>query len=356
MSMFKDMLGSDESLFRDSVALDYDYIPKIVPFRKGEQEHIAACIKPLFSNRSGRNVVVFGPPGVGKTVAVKHLLKELEEETEDIIPMYINCWQKNTSFKIVMEMCHLLDYRFTHNKKTEELFRIVKDALNKKSVVFVFDEIDKTEDQDFLYYLLEEIYRKTIVLITNYKEWHVDLDERIKSRLTAEMKEFRPYNEHETTEIMRHRLQYAFAPGVWDDDAFLIAAKKAYEMNDIRTGLYILKEAGNAAEDVASKKIVRAHVEKAIRKLDEFSIKKKSELKDESQFMLDIIKENSGQKIGDLYRLYLDKGGEESYKSFQRKIKKLEEGKFIVIQKMTGGTTGTTSIITYQTTKKLTDF
>ena len=60
MGMFKDMLGSEESLFRDSVALDYDYLPKILKYREQEQRHFATCIKPLLANRNGRNLFVSG--------------------------------------------------------------------------------------------------------------------------------------------------------------------------------------------------------------------------------------------------------------------------------------------------------
>src|SRR3989338_4297890 len=183
MALFKDMLRSDESIFQDTVALDYDYIPKLVPFREKEQRFIAACIKPLFQKRNGKNILIYGRPGVGKTVATRHVVNELEEETVDIIPIYINCWQRNSSYKIMLELCSKLDYRFTQNKKTDELFDIVKEILNKKSAVFVFDEIDKAEDVDFIYFILENIYRKTVIIVTNYKSWLDDLDERLKSRL-----------------------------------------------------------------------------------------------------------------------------------------------------------------------------
>ena len=70
MSLFKGMLGSEESLFLNPVALDYDFMPKLIPYREQEQKHIATCIKPLFQQRSGRNLIITGPPGIGKTVAV----------------------------------------------------------------------------------------------------------------------------------------------------------------------------------------------------------------------------------------------------------------------------------------------
>jgi len=82
--------------------LDYNFIPKLIPFRELQQRQIASCIKPLLNNMNGRNAFIFGPTGVGKTLACKHLLNELEETTEDIIPIYVNCWQRNTTYKIML--------------------------------------------------------------------------------------------------------------------------------------------------------------------------------------------------------------------------------------------------------------
>ncbi len=345
MGMFKNMLGAEESLFRDHVPLDFDYIPKLVPYREQEQRVMAACIRPLLAQRNGRNLFLYGSPGVGKTVACRHLLKELEEETEEVIPIYVNCWQKNTSYKITLEICSLLDYKFTHNKKTDELFKIIKDALNKKAVVLVLDEVDKLEDTDFLYAFLEEVYRKTVVLITNYRDWLTQLDNRIKSRLTAELLEFKPYNKTETDGILRERLKYAFVPGCWEEAAIEMAVSKAYELHDVRAGLYLLKEAGNAAEDRSSKNITTEHMGTAITKLEEFSIKKKDDLEDETKTILELIKRHSGKKIGDVFKEYQTEGGKMVYKTFQRKITKLAENRFISVKKIMGGAEGSTTII-----------
>lgn len=357
MGMFDNMLSSEESLFKDTIPLDYDYIPKVVPFREAQQRIIAACMKPLFNKSNGKNLLIYGKPGVGKTVAVKHLLKELEEQTDDIIQIYINCWQKNTSFKIYNEICEIIGYKFTQNKKSDELFKIIRQIMNKKSAVFVFDEADKIEDFEFLYTILEEIYRKTIVMITNNKEWLIGIEPRIKSRLMPDTLEFKPYNEKETISILKERVSYAFFPNVFEDDAFEMLAKKAFEIEDIRTGLHLMKEAGMIAESKSSRKIILSHAKEAVSKLDEFSIKKSSDLEDESHFILNIIKENENKKIGDIYKAYQDEGGRLSYKSFQRKIAGLEKNKFISVAKTEGGSMGNTSIISCKKPeKKLTEF
>lgn len=356
MGIFDNVLKGGETLFRDSVALDYDFIPKLVPYREKQQKYVAGCISPLFSNRNGKNVLLHGPPGVGKTVAVKHLLKEIEEKTDDILPIYINCWEKNTSFKVYIGICDALEYKFTHNKKSEELFQVIESLLNKKAAVFVFDEIDKIEDHDFLYTILEKIYKKSIILISNYKEWIVSLDERIKSRLLPEMLEFQKYNENEIRGILKGRLEYAFAENIFMDDAFSLAAKKAAEIEDVRTGLYIIKEAGNIAEEKSSRKITVEHVKSAIQKIDDFSIKKKDELSSDERLILRIIKDNKSKKIGQLFEVYQKNGGIGVYKTFQRRIKALEKSKFISIKKVGGGNEGNTTVITTSETKKLTDF
>ena len=72
---------------------------------------------------------------------------------------------------------------------------------------------------------------------------------------------------------------------------------------------------------------------------------------------MEIVKENSGKKIGDLFRAYQEQGGSLVYKSFQRKISKLEKGSFVSVKKTLGGKEGSTSIISYSgQSKKLTDF
>ncbi len=350
------MLKDSESLFLDTVALDYDYIPKLVPYRETEQHTIAKCIKPLFQKRNARNLLIYGLPGVGKTVAAKHVLKELEQETDEVIPIYINCWTHNTSFKIVSEICNLLGLKFIQNKKTTELFNIIKDKLNKIGVVFCFDEIDKLDDFDFLYFILESIYRSCIILVSNYKTYLNNLDNRIKSRLTGEFLEFKSYNEAQTVNILKNRLKYAFVSNVWEDNAFNLVAEKTWLMQDIRSGLYLMRETGNCAEEQSSQKITVDHVKSAIKKLDEFSVKDKADLVDETKFILEQVKKHISIKIGDLFKIYGDKGGKLSYKSFQRRIDKLDKGKFISVEKKLGYG-GATSIIKFkEKEKKLSEF
>lgn len=357
MALFKDMLKSNESVFKDTVALDFDYLPKILPFRETEQRQFAAAIKPLFNKQNGRNLFVYGAPGIGKTTACRHVLRELEEETDEIFPIYVNCWKYNTTFKVLSAICDTLNFKFIQNRKSHELAEMIKGKLNKAMAVFVFDEIDKAEELDFLYTLSEDIYRKSIILITNPKGFYEQIDHRLRSRLTAEMLYFRPYNKEETRGILKHRLGYAFQEGVWDEASFEGVVEKTAELNDLRTGLYIMREAGQLAEDRAERKISLGHVGEAIRKAEEFTIKEKDELEGELHALLEIIKLNTGQKMGEIYEKFKqEQGAEISYKSFQRRMEKLKVGGFITTNEVLSKD-GHTSLVHYAASeKKLTEF
>lgn len=356
MSLFKDMLKSGETLFRDTVVLDYDYQPKVLKYRENEQQRFATAIRPLLQSYNGRNLFVYGPPGIGKTTACRHVLRELEEETGEIATIYINCWKENTTFKIFVKICEdYLGYKFIQSKKTSELFTLIKKDLNKKAVVFIFDEIDKLEDTDFLYSILEDIYRKSIIVLTNYRDYYGEMDERIRSRFSPEFLFFRAYNEAEIAGILAQRRDYAFIADCWDEDAFKEIVEKCAEINDVRIGLYLMREAGNLAEEKSSKKITAIHVAEAMKKVDDFHIKPKEGLDGELQLVLEIIRDHSGKKIGDIYAAYAEMGGEMSYKSFQRRINKLEEGKFISTEKVSGRE-GNTTLLKYAVDKKLSEF
>lgn len=360
MPLFKDMLGSDESLFRNEIALDHNnYMPKQAPYRENQQQYIASCIKPLFQKRNGKNLLVYGKPGIGKTLICKRVLEaiETEEVGEEVVHIYINCWKTNTTFKIMNAICDKIGYKFTQNKRTEELSSIVKQILNKKSVVFCFDEIDKVEDLDFAYTILEDIYRKTIIFITNLKNFLDSVDSRLRSRLTMDTLQFKPYNLEETKGILKQRISSAFVPGVFSDEALEPIARKSTELGDIRTGLYMLREAGLAAENKSSRKITVDDAKEAIKKLDDYSIKDSAELEDDVRSILNLIKEHNNKKIGDLFKVYQETDGKLAYKSFVRKVKKLSDAKFISLNKLKGGAEGNTTIVNYKTKeKKLSDF
>ena len=116
-----------------------------------------------------------------------------------------------------------------------------------------------------------------------------------------------------------------------------------------------MKESGNIAEEKGSKRVALPHVAEAIKKVEDFHIKPKEGLDEELTVILDLIRDHSGKKIGEVFSAYAEMGGELSYKSFQRRILKLEEGKFITTEK-SSGKEGNSTIVYHSGHKKLTEF
>ncbi|MBU2634509.1 MAG: AAA family ATPase [Nanoarchaeota archaeon] len=353
MDFFKNHLKEGESLFLNPIALDYDYQPKLIPHREKQQFFLASCIKPLFNNRNGKNIFIHGSPGIGKTVSTKHVLKEIEEESSEIIPIYINCWKKNTAYKIALEICNLLDYKFIHNKTTDELFEIIYKIINKNSTVICLDECDKLTETDIIYNFLESLYRKTIIIIMNEKSWLDKLDSRLRSRLIPEILEFTPYTYEQTFDILKQRISYAFVENTFNEEALKTIAKKTFELKDLRTGLYLLKESGDFAETRSSKKIEIQDVQNAIKKLDNFKIKNSKDLDNEKNEILDLVKNNNGKQSTELYKLY---NKDISYKTFRRRLEDLKKAKLINIEEKSKGAKGKSTYVYFGNLKKLNEF
>ena len=105
----------------------------------------------MFHGRSGEVVLVRGGPGIGKTAAVRRVLMDLDtvDEATNISWVYVNCWRFNSSYKIVVEIAHLLGHQFTHNKNTSEIMdEIKKIALKHGFDLSPFFWADKIIEKD----------------------------------------------------------------------------------------------------------------------------------------------------------------------------------------------------------------
>mgnify|MGYP001595203136 CR=1 FL=1 len=361
----KDFLSNEESLFKNHLALDTSFFPPIVKYRENEQKYIAECIKPLFNKRNGKNLIITGSPGIGKTLAVRAVFKELEEEGFDdqVKPIYINCWKDSSMHRIALVICDALNYKFVQNKNSNELFDEIKRILNRKSTVICFDEADRIEDISVIYLILEQIYNKTLIFITNNKEWLVKLDNRLKSRLMLEPLDFRAYNKEEIEGILKQRIDYAFVNNVFSREALTEISNFTFKVNDIRAGLFLLRESGNIAESFSSKKVLLEYAIKAIDKVSrvkqELSLNEKiKNFDDDKKVLCGIIKENEGKSSTEIHEIFVKRTGKDiKYRRFREsKLNYLRDSGFIKLEEISLGVQGTKTIVKLNSEKKLDEF
>ncbi len=346
MKLFDHTLLSEESIFSNIDSLDPDFVPKLLPHRENKQIYIADCIKPLLQERNGKNLLISGDPGIGKTASVKRVLEDLKEQY-NLSQVFINCWKTNSSHKILTDMAEQLGFKFTINMSSDDLIKRIKKGA-EKGCVFVFDEVDKSMDYDFLYHILEEVPKRTIILITNDTSWISKLDARIRSRMVPEQMHFDAYNLEETKDILKERIKYSFYERVWKEDTLQTVLDKTVEASDIRIGIYILRESGLIAEKDASREVLKKHSLEAIGKIKDFQRKDISDFSDDEKTLVDIIKDNSGKISGEIYSLYKMNGGTKSQRTVDRIVRKLEK-KGIIELKATGeGFKGKSSILIFK--------
>ncbi|HLC22484.1 MAG TPA: AAA family ATPase [Candidatus Nanoarchaeia archaeon] len=327
MNLFNNVLQHNETLFKNEIVLDYEYLPHILKFRESQQQHIATIIKPLFANRMGSNILITGKPGIGKTAACRHVLRDMEQHSDKIVSIYINCWKQDTAYKVLVDICMQLGYKWVQNKKTNELMDEIAKILNKKAAVIVLDEVDKLKEEQVIYQLVEDLYKKCIIMISNSKDFLAFLDQRTRSRLLPEILEFEPYTYKETEAILQERKETGFYDNVWSDEEFMPIVEKTADGKDLRIGLFLLRESGNAAENRASRKIQKRDVDIAVGKLSSF-LKSSKVLDEEEQEVLEIVKEHQGLPSTEIYELYKELF-DKSERTFRRKVASLKENHYL---------------------------
>lgn len=327
MPLFDDVLKENESLFRDEDSLDFDYLPQLLPYREGQQQYVADCIKPLMQGRQGKSLLISGAPGIGKTSCVKLVFRELADNTDDIKPVFINCWKKQTTNSVLAEISGQLGTIGAPFKGNEELWDSIQKGMKRfKGLVLAFDEIDKAKEHDFLYQIVENIPRFTIIMITNEKDFLAGLDARIRSRLVVEELEFPAYKKAEIGGILEERRKHAFAPGAWGKEAFEMVVEKCHSRGDVRVGLVLMREAGRAAEKEASKRITVEHVMKSKAGILDIAT---SDLDDREKRVLRVIKENRGIETGKLVEMLKEEGLNVPDSTLRRVLQKLDKGGYI---------------------------
>lgn len=260
-------LGSEESIFSNSDSLDPDFVPVLMPYRENKIREIAESLKPLLRKEGGRNLLITGKAGIGKTHAVKKVLKEFKEESETALIFYVNCWTNSTDREVFEKISSQLGVPSKRDVTASSIFNKILSRISGRPIVLCFDEIDQAKEFGFLYSFLEQLKTKSVILISNKTDFLAGLGDRIRSRLMPKEIKFREYSREEIAGILKERRKYAFFQNTWSKKAMELVEDKAFEKRDLRLGIKLLRESGLKAEQNASRKVKEKHVKQALEKL-----------------------------------------------------------------------------------------
>ncbi len=335
----------DEGISKDSIIqkeefLLPDYLPDELLHRDSQMQVLADSLKPLLKRKSAINLFIFGPSGIGKTTCVKHILKQLNAYSSNVLFVYVNCWQNPTQLavynRIIEEMKLPLPRR---GLAADEIFDKIIQYIRsyKKPVIIVLDDIDGLKQEELLYVLSrsnDSDVMFAILSIANNKDYVAKLDYRIRSSLQFSELEFKAYSDEQLVSILRQRAGAALIPGSYDE-RLLTKIAASTESGSARYAIELLWKAARHADDLDKKKITIQDFEDI---LDQnTSLKKELNISKEEQLILDLL-QKSELESSSLYEKFIAKIPK-SKRQIRNYLDLLEE-KGVIVSRDAEGETG----------------
>lgn len=321
------------AVIKDARVLTEEFIPQEVVHRSSQVEVIENNLKPLLEGNKGRNMLIYGPTGVGKTCVTRYVLQELSSHVPDLKQSFVNCWTKDSNFKILYEVVQDLGSPLGLHRKgisTDDLLNKLEAIEQKhKKCVLVLDEVDQLED-DKLLYRLSQLPHLTLIFLANSETVFYDADPRVRSRLEGKDDlKFPKYSDAELEDILSDRAKWGLMPDALDRGQLkriAIASK-----GDARKGITCLRIAAEAAEQ-EDETIKDEHIRQALPRAEE---EKKQDsvasLNPHQQILYQIIEEEKEVKPSKLYKRYeAEREGDRVVRRTVRKyLKKMERYELI---------------------------
>lgn len=297
-----DALDGEGQIFADEELLELEYIPgedKIV----GRAEEIAALarlLRDVISGKSGRDAMITGVSGSGKSLVSKYVSREVVRRGEandvQVGLTAVDCGQWHSETQVLRDIANDLnppDSEITipasgiaTGDYYDRLWAIINNHYD--SVIVILDEIDELEppkDPEEISSantadarILMQLSRAgeegdidsglSVISISNDLSYTDRFDMRLNSSYSGKHMVFTPYDATQLREILKRRKK-AFAEGALSDGVIpLTAGLSAQEHGDARRAIQLFWSAGEVARTRGQSEVTENHVRTADQNVD----------------------------------------------------------------------------------------
>jgi len=256
-------LMHNQTLIRETGVFEVQYTPETIHYRERELQQLGWAVSPALRGASPTNANLRGPPGTGKTTCVHRIFSELEETTQRVVPVFVNCDSANTACRVFAVIFERL---FGHQPPNSGVHPhlliepIAKELIKRKAVLIVcLDDAHYLRTNGQFDVIIRSIIRmyesypgvKTGVLTTISDHTFSPLMVRDPSVISVWRPEeipFTYYQREQVKTILQDRIRMGLYPGVIPSAILDRITSLTEQEGDLRVGIDLLKHAVLNAE------------------------------------------------------------------------------------------------------------
>ena len=179
--------------------LTEEYIPEKILFRDKQVEEVKKAIDVYKQYGKGRNILIRGTSGSGKTVILQYLAKQYNGFIKYTSGVEYDSWMG------IIKSLSGLNYRYG-----DVLMQKCLEQLNQDPRAYMIDEISRVIEFKHLMQKLAFIYKKKqipMIVASNNINFIDDLESNVRLTLFFQPIDFQPYEINELREILDERLK-----------------------------------------------------------------------------------------------------------------------------------------------------